>query len=303
MSISYINQILSWKIPLFVQLTNFWVVCKKKYLLWKYWSFQWLKNKEWFSDYDISPSLFDWTKKNQWISGIARLRNAQDFLEICIESHLPYFDEIILADNMSQDSTRTICQNLQKKYPKKIKAIQYPFITHKLWSQEYKSSTSDSVYDLSYFYNRVLSHVSYKWVAKVDDDHLMISEIMEQNRKLILSNTKYDNYYQMLGINIIKRNGIYYIPTQWPFMGLYWDHGFFPISHNTYYIHDDWSENFLHDYCNSYLPISFIHLKYLREHTRNYIWSYNVFNNKIMQWWSLDLPNKYYKILNQRVLW
>jgi glycosyltransferase involved in cell wall biosynthesis len=259
-----------------------------------------LQNKEWFADYNIDASSFDWNVKKLWISGIARLRNAQDFLRISIESHLPFFDEIILADNLSEDWTREICQALAQKYPDKIKAIQYPFSTHKLWSDEYKNSTSDSVYDLSYFYNRVLSHVSYSRVAKIDDDHIILPDVMSLNREKILSTWEDNTYYQMLGVNIMLNESEYQIPLKWPFMWLYGDHGFFPLSKETYYIHDDWSENFVHNCSIKYLPISFIHLKYLKDYSKNYQWAYNSFNDIIMQWWSVVLPGLYKKVLSSR---
>ena len=89
-------------------------------------------------------------------------------------------DEIILVDNGSTDNTWEICKQLTKKYSDKIKIYQYNFDIPKLGSNEFKYTPENSIHSFSYFSNRVLSKVSYKYVLKIDDDHLVIPNIIEK---------------------------------------------------------------------------------------------------------------------------
>ena len=58
---------------------------------------------------------------------MARLKNADNFLEESIESYIPFLNELILVHNNSEDKTWEICNKILKKYPKKVKIYQYPF--------------------------------------------------------------------------------------------------------------------------------------------------------------------------------
>jgi glycosyltransferase involved in cell wall biosynthesis len=57
------------------------------------------------------------------ISALIVAKNEQDFIQKCIESILPYVQEIIFVDNESTDATKQIVENLKNK---KIKVFTYP---------------------------------------------------------------------------------------------------------------------------------------------------------------------------------
>ncbi len=160
-----------------------------------------LTNKEKFEDFNIDPSWFSSIKK-KGISGVARLKNSADFLELCVESFLPYLDEIILAAESSEDGTNEICERLQKKYPDKVKYFFYPY---KVRFRDYDGPdqpTTDSVHSFAYFTNWAFSKTSYKYVMRLDDDILPIPDIWEEMRNYVLGNEP-NEYVVYSGINVL----------------------------------------------------------------------------------------------------
>ena len=111
-----------------------------------------LTNIEWIAEYNI-PIKWFYEDKPKWISWVARLKNAEHFLEVCIESHLPFLDELILVDNESTDSTRKICKVLQKKYPDKVRFYEYKHYVHP-YSENSGDIPSNSIHSMAYYYNR-----------------------------------------------------------------------------------------------------------------------------------------------------
>jgi len=219
MRIADIHNILSWKIPPHLSIWNHLIMLKKIILLARYGPIQdSITSPKHLDTYKIQKKNFDPINKKIGISGIARLKNSAEFLEISIRSHIAYFDEILLVDNQSTDNTLEICKKLKKDFPQKIKILTYPSIV-KLGTREFAKSVSHEVTNIAYYYNRVLSHTTYTWSAKIDDDHLAIPDIMSSNRKKILSDTNRSTYYQMLWINILRDSvGQIGIPVHQPFM-------------------------------------------------------------------------------------
>ena len=119
------NKMIKWEISFFIIILVNLIRIKRNIICFKKWNFRWLLNIEQQTEYNISKENFHSENKKNGVSLFARLKNAEEFLEITIESHINYYDEIILVDNNSEDSTELICRNLQKKYPNKIKFYIY----------------------------------------------------------------------------------------------------------------------------------------------------------------------------------
>lgn len=273
MSKKEIQKVISWKIPFKIRIIQFLVILKKRIKILERWKFKWLKNVEWLKNYDISANLFSPKNRKNWISWFARLRNWWEFLEQVIESHIPYLDEIILVDNNSDDNTREICEKMQKKYPKIIKIVKYEPEVYKLWTKEYSEVSENSVHDMSYYYNRVLSKTTYKYAIKIDDDHIVIPEVLK-----ILTNSIRKNWLNKFVsvwlYNVIQKWDDLYLPVNAPFAWLYWDFWFFPVSENTYFVKDKLCENFIHNLRTKYWWLWFFHLKFFKNNwwIVNYEW-------------------------------
>ena len=229
-----------------------------------------LTNIEWFKEYDI-PIKWFYEKKEKWISWVARLRNADHFLEMCIESYLPFLDELILVDNKSTDKTKEICLKLQKKYPEKIKVYDYIYDVNPT-SYDNKKIPSNSIHSLAYYYNRCFSKTKYSHVVKVDDDLLMLNEKWKAICDTSL--TIYENRFNSCWwLNICKDTRWNFCVIKWKkFAGYYWDYWIYKVSPYAYYIQWDNSEILCHNFYVKRHWFAFFHLKFLKPN----FWLHNV---------------------------
>ena len=297
-----IQKILNWNYPFSYKIFVKLIQIKKNLLSLYRWNFKWLKNIEWIKKYNIDKECFNPKKKKNWISAFARLYNSEEFLEKVVESHIPYFDEIILVNNKSTDNTEQICLKLQKKYPKIIKFYNYPFDINKIWSEKYSKTKENSVHCLSYYYNWTLSKTSYKYVIKLDDDHICIDNKIIN----VIDNIKKNwlkNFLQIPLINVYKINNTFslsYSNLKSSLAWLFWDFWFFPINSKTYFIKQKWGESLIFPYSIKLWKISFLHLKWLKKWMwlNNYWWKViNKLKKRINHNKFSPLNKKYIKIL------
>ncbi len=220
-----------------------------------------ITNIEWITEYNIPIERF-YKGKPIGISWVARLKNADYFLKKCLESHIPFIDELILVDNKSTDKTKDICKELKNKYPNKVKFYEYPYIVNPP-SDENDQIPTNSIHSLAYYYNWCFSKTKYSHVMKVDDDNFLIKEKWWEIRKQSLSSKKYYNIYW--GINLIKdADWKIWTPKWYEFSWKYWDHGIYPVSPYTYYIQWKECEVFLNNLKYKRFSFSFFHLKFLK---------------------------------------
>ena len=230
-----------------------------------------LKNKEDFTDMNIDSKWFS-NKKNKGISGVARLKNSEDFLEATIESYIGLLDEIILVNNMSTDTTEKICLKLQKKYPKIIKYFSYDYEVYPPWHNI--KPTSNSIHSLAYYYNWSFSQSTYSHVMKLDDDNLAIKEKWDDIISWVLDQK--NKYHVYWWINIIKKEEKYGFPEQYAYSWKYGDHWIYKVSPKTYYIQWENFEEFVCDLQYKRYWFSFLHLKFLKK----WNWFFNLWNSE-----------------------
>lgn len=220
-----------------------------------------IKNLEWVTSYNIDLNWF-YKEKNKWISGVARLKNGDDYLEKVIESYINYLDEIILVDNQSNDNTWKICTELQAKYPDKIKVFSYEYDVIGAISKT--SPPTNSIHSLAYYYNWSFAKSQYEYVMKIDDDNLMIPEKMAQIRKSVLS-WKRKRYNIFHGINVIKAGNQIAVSWDIIYAGFYGDHWIYPVSPQTYYLQSERCEVFKNPYLYKRFGLSYFHLKFIKK--------------------------------------
>lgn len=219
-----------------------------------------LTNKEEIAEMNISPEWFTEVKP-LGISGVARLKNAADFLEQAVESHLPFLDEIVLIDNMSTDETRDICQKLLSKYPDKIRFFTYPYAVSPIGTE---NVNTNSIKSFAYYSNWCSSKAKYKYIMKVDDDNIFSMSMWETIRDYVLT-VKPERFCAYWWYNLMERDGTIGICKDDLFSGRWWDHGIYPVSEYTYYTQWAIWEVFHHNLLFKRFNLSFLHLKYLKK--------------------------------------
>jgi len=110
-------------------------------------------------------------------SAMLRVKNEERRIRSCIDSIIDVFDEIVVIDNGSYDSTPDIVRSLldTKNYADKIKLYSYPHSIARC-GEEHAATPADSVRSLAYYYNWCLSKCRYSVVCKWDADMLMSSD-------------------------------------------------------------------------------------------------------------------------------
>ena len=152
---------------------------------------QHFNNRENFVEYNISPSWYKDRKPG--ISAMLRVGNEEEWIGPCLESIIPFFDEIIISLDCS-DKTREIIQSFSSK---KIKVYDYPF---RLGAVD-GISHPDSLHDQAYYYNWTLSKTTKTHVSKWDADMIMLPDLYPF-KSLIQSK----NVVRVFGYNVASLN-------------------------------------------------------------------------------------------------
>ena len=196
-----------------------------------------LENREGLKEFDIRQ---DWYKNRKpGISAMIRCGNEEKWIVPCLESIMPFFDEIIVTVGpigTSKDGTLDILAEYQQGLPEntyfhhykgkdKLFVLEYPF------SLREKDPPSDSVNDKSYYYNWTLSKTTYQIVAKWDVDMQMINIPGMYN--IIMKK----NIVRLKGYNVVETNP-YYLSKTNPIE--HYEPRFFRINKYMHYVQAPW---------------------------------------------------------------
>ena len=155
-----------------------------------------LKNREGLEEYYIPE---DWYKNRApGISAMIRVKDEEEWIGPCLESILPFFDEIIIGLDGS-DRTRDIIKSF---HAAKIKVFDYPYF---LWSVDGKSYP-DSIHDRAYYSNWLLSKTTKQIICKWDGDMVMLPCAYEDGLKLIAEKK---NVVRICGYNPIAIDPVF----------------------------------------------------------------------------------------------
>lgn len=112
------------------------------------------------------------------IVGISLIKNEDLYIERVLKNVINFCDEIIVLDNMSEDNTFKIVNNLSNQYPKiKLSKIKDAFTSHKFVEKYANTDT---------------------WVFAIDGDEVYDPIGLERLREEILTG-KYQNYWSING--------------------------------------------------------------------------------------------------------
>ncbi|MEY3458426.1 MAG: hypothetical protein RL215_1583 [Planctomycetota bacterium] len=201
------------------------------------------------------------------ISAFMRIKNGAEWLELSIRSHLRFFDEIVAVYNQCTDATPQILQRLQQEFgSEKLRVIHYLDQVHPPGSELHARTEPTSPNSLVNYYNFSLVSTKYRYATKLDDDHLAIRETTECLTERIRSGAIRPNtMYCFSGLNLFPfPGGELGILESDPISGG-GDIGFFPVTEQTYFVHDRRFERFHRGSLRrEFSGFLYWHLKYLK---------------------------------------
>jgi len=222
-----------------------------------------------FELYKFDPQTLS-TPRLPGISAIMRIKNGAEFLREVIESHLPFFDEIVACYNDCQDNTAAILADMASQYPDKVRVFHYEPKVYPALSAELAKRAAQGepcIHTLANYYNYALAQARFSVATKLDDDHLPISEnfaaaITKIKRDMQLGQQK---VYSYSGINLCGTRTEPLIYLNEPLVGT-GDILFFPICPQVHFIQNaDYEQlNYRFIRRKEYLGILYFHLKHLK---------------------------------------
>lgn len=123
--------------------------------------------------------------RNNGVSGLLRVKNDAQFLDLCIDSCIDALDELIIVYQDCCDNSEEIIKQKALQYPDKIKFYhyEYPIRSHNLSEEEFKEVSSlpdNSPNLLASYYNYTLSKSTFKYAIKIDGDQIYNSEKLKK---------------------------------------------------------------------------------------------------------------------------
>ncbi|MDD9821644.1 MAG: hypothetical protein OXU98_01995 [Gammaproteobacteria bacterium] len=233
-----------------------------------------------FSQFRFHPASLAAPRK-PGISALLRVKNGEQFVRLAIESHLPFYDEIIACHNGCTDNTVAILLRLQQQHPGKIKVHHYLPKVHSIATPQHRQTPADSVHSMANYCNYALSKTTRSIAVKLDDDHLAIPcnlapAVAAIRADMAAGKTK---LYFFSGLNLIRARGRIMVGgrANYPFSGQ-GDIVYFPVSADTCYRQGARTEKFvkppLKQTAHVHLGLLYFHLHYLkreRERERQFI--------------------------------
>lgn len=209
----------------------------------------------------VDNPLIEYIKQKDRIDGISammRVRNGEDYLELCILSVIDQVDEIICVFNNCQDNTEKILLNLENKYPNKIFVYKYIPIVYPPNSSKYLETPSTSPNALNYYYNFALSKTKYSHVFKLDDDQLYHKNALTKYKKVVTDK----HAVGLRGLNLVDYNCILYTNKKHQFTRGH-DILLFKYNDDCHFIKGRRCEQFVGCVCEN-VNTAFYHLKFCK---------------------------------------
>ena len=145
--------------------------------------------------------------KKEGIAAFIRAKNEEDKIYACLLSIIDAFDEVVFADNQSNDATVEVVEQFKKNHDpnNKVKLISYPFKLARCGS-EHKEAPENSVSNLAYYYNYTLSHCTCRYVVKWDADMIFKPDQVSAFRRFVeeINASKGNGIWDIYGQNLYK---------------------------------------------------------------------------------------------------
>jgi hypothetical protein len=117
------------------------------------------------------------------ISAMVRVRNEEEFLFAAVSSIADQVSEIVIVDNLSDDGTPDVIEELRRAFPGRVTAHSYPYAIRKVgrehWELASQQTAQPSPHLSSTYYNWVLQRCRYPFVLKWDGDMIALPHFSE----------------------------------------------------------------------------------------------------------------------------
>lgn len=105
-----------------------------------------------YSEFQFNPASLA-TPRKHGISAYMRIKNEEQFIRLAIESHLPFYDEIVAVYNDCSDNTEAILRGLQQQHPNKIRVFHYLPKVHSVYTDAHRNTPTESVHSMANYCN------------------------------------------------------------------------------------------------------------------------------------------------------
>lgn len=124
-----------------------------------------------YSRYDID--LEKWAEPKPFgISGLFRIRDDQEFMELAVRTHLKWLDEAVLILQPSDDKTMEVGVKLASDFPEKVRLCYYPFDVARIGTPDHFELPENSIRTMMWLTNWGIAQCRYSWIAKIEADVL-----------------------------------------------------------------------------------------------------------------------------------
>ncbi|MGD2148122.1 MAG: glycosyltransferase [Anaerolineae bacterium] len=195
----------------------------------------------------FKPQDFDRSRKKSGISAIVRLRNEEEFLELALDSILPFFDEFVIVYHECADRTPEIVESFANEHPDRVKAYHYLPQVFPRGSTQHEALPPDHASSFVHYCNFALSKATYQIRARWDGDMIAAPEplgrAISQMRCLRPGTVRRPvspwrmGFWWFKGVNLWDRDGRIEVVKSWPTSGSRKDHGFFPAGRRHVFRH------------------------------------------------------------------
>lgn len=134
------------------------------------------KNREGHEAWNIPTDHV--ARRKVGLSAMLRLKDEETWIGPCIESILPWFDEVVCVLQPCSDNTEAVIRSFDSP---KIVIRDYPFDSYPM-GPGHDYCPDDSVYSSAYYYNYALSRTTRTHVCKWDGDMVAMDLVGERIR-------------------------------------------------------------------------------------------------------------------------
>ena len=213
------------------------------------------------------PEVLDPRNRADGVSAMLRVRNGAQFLRPSLRSCIDVFDEIVAVHHQCSDDTPRILHEYAAAYPDRFKVYEYPHEVIPPNTARHMRERADSLSTIAALCNYALSKTTRRFVIKHDADHVYFRPRFARLVEAVRARDARAGPVFVSGVNLARaRAGAVGVWLQNPICGV-GDYGFFPVSRDTYFVHNDRHEHLSSAHRrHAYAGVAFWHLKMLQKY-------------------------------------
>lgn len=188
----------------------------------------------------FSRADFETSKKLPGLSAVVRLKDEQEFAMACLESIVPFFDEIVVVYHNCTDRTPEIVAEFAARYRKQVRAFHYLPAIAPIGSRAHTNTPANTAGSFVYYSNFALSQARFQVRCMWDGDQIAdpatFGAVVRKIRALRPGTLEWWlspwrlGYWWYKGVNLWQDKGQIRVSARLPSIGRRHDHGFSPAA-------------------------------------------------------------------------